>query len=209
MLAIHITFSLLSYLIVWGLFMWKPEREFRLVLIMVWLIIKDITQYAVQFKPIPIRKFDLSWLNSLYQQKQVSLRYYLVFLNRVYFFPLILTLYLMYLLISQTQIWDLHLSLRYLMVQENFVLFLTIVSWLFLVVKEDKDKEFIRTETSIVAAYGYYIVSVVLGILSTYIIYEQVQNLWSIWTIIAIMAWVLVFLVWVLLMEEDEDHVDT
>lgn len=202
-MTLKIVFSILSYLLMRGLFLWKPIWGSWLILIFVWLVIKDITLYIIQFKPIRMRSFDLSKLHSQYQQKQITIRYYITFLNRVYIFPLILTLYLVYLLISQTHIWDLQLSIRYLMIQENFLLLLTILSWLFLIVKENKDHEYIYDKESIVAAYWYYMVSVTLGLLSTYLIHQQVHDLEVIWTIIAIIAWILVFLVGVILVEDE------
>ena len=205
MKAIHIIISVFSYLIIWGLFSWKPNWESRLILATVCLIIKDLTLYIIEFSPVAISRIDLPKLHWLYQDQKISIRYYVIFLNRVYFFPLILTLYLVYLLITQTQLWDLHLSVRYLMVHENFLLFLTILSGVLLVVKEEKDEQFISTKKSLPAAYGYYLLSVWLWLLSTYLIYQQVNDLWNIGSIIAIIAGVLVFLVGVLLMEEEED----
>lgn len=71
--------------------------------------------------------------------------------------------------------------------------------------QEDKDKKFETTRMSMEASYAYYALSVILWLLSTYIIYGQTNDLDTIWSIISVIAGVLVFLVGVLLMEEEEE----
>ncbi len=201
----------LGWYMVWGgVFWWLGWADGRhtwwMLLILVALIIKDITQYAVQLDPIIITRYDLSRIQSWFATKQISARYYIAFLNRIYFFPFVLTVYLIYLLIQQTQLRDRHLSIWYLLLDETFLLVLTILSWLWLVYQDDQDDTYKTSSHSLVAAYMYYYLSAGLGILSTYIIYQQVQDLDTIWSLISVIAWVLVFLVWVLLIQEEEEE---
>lgn len=199
-----VLFRIFPYVVIFGLFRLAPQRELRLLLCLVWWIIVDITQIAVEFRPTKLTWYSLPILQKLFQQKKISIRYYLAIINRIYLFPILLTVYLIYLLIDQTQLRDLHLSVRFLVADEMVLLILTIVSGSGLVYQEEKDKKFETTRMSMEASYGYYILSVILWLLSTYIIYQQVQDLNTIGSVISVIAGVLVFLVGVLLMEDEE-----
>jgi len=194
------------YLVILALFRLAPQREMRLLLWLVWWIMVDITHYAVEFKPTKITGYSLPILQKLFQEKKISIRYYLAIINRIYLFPILLTVYLIYLLIDQTQLRDLHLSVWFLVADETVLLILTILSWVMLVYQEEKDKKFETTRMSMEASFGYYGLSIILWLLSTYIIYQQVQDLDTIWSVISVIAGVLVFLVGVLLMEEDGEE---
>jgi len=197
--------SLVWYLVWAGVFWWMWSRQARrLLLILVALVIKDITQYAIQLTPMTTTSYDLTKIKQWYMNQKISSRYYLAFVNRIYFFPFILTVYLIYLLIQQTQLRDLHLSVRYLLLDETVLLVITIVSGLWLVYQDDQDTKYKKTTTSLTASYMYYYFSALLGLLSTYIIYLQVSDLWAIGATISVIAGVLVFLVGVLLLEDDD-----
>jgi len=201
--SMWIIISVLSYLIVWVLFRLVPWWWVWLLLMLVFLVIKDISLYAIEFRPLTRTLIDWKKIQKQYTQNNISSRYYLALLNRTYFFPIILSVYLWYLLIQQTHLRDLDLSIRYLGINETALLLLTILSWIFLVYQEEKDTSFQNTTTSLTATYVYYLLSVVLWWLSAYIIYKQVHDLWTIWDTISVISWVLVFLVWILLMEEE------
>jgi len=200
----------LGWYLIWVIIFWllgfaDSQHTRRLLLILVALLIKDITQYAIQLTPMTTTSYDLTQIKQWYMDQKISIRYYLAFVNRIYFFPFILTVYLIYLLIQQTQLRDLHLSVRYLLLDETVLLVITIVSGLWLVYQDDQDTKYKKTTTSLTASYMYYYFSALLGLLSTYIIYLQVSDIWAIGATISVIAGVLVFLVGVLLLEDDKE----
>lgn len=94
------------------------------------------------------------------------------------------------------------------MLHETFLLTLTIVTWVFLVYQEEKDEQYILMRHSLLTTYRHIMLSIVLWLLSTYIIYQQTLDLGTIWLTISGIAWVLVFLVWILLVSEEDEQGD-
>ncbi len=198
--------SIWWYAIVGLLFLLMPSWTSILLWIMFFLIVKDVSVYAIDLTWwIPIARMDLWTVNDLYTSKKLSTAYFLALINRIYLFPVILTIYLVYLLIQQTQLRDLHLSNRYLLTNEQVLLLLTILSGVFLVYQQEEDKKYEIKSISRTSKVLYYALSIVLWWLTLYIISSQVKDLGGIGKVISLISWVLVFLVGVLLMEEDEE----
>ena len=195
--------SWVAYLILLLLFFLKPTWEIFLVMLAVFLILKDIYMYAIELIPMQKKTIDFGMVHSLYVSKSLWTAYFLSLLNRAYVFPFVLTSYFVYILVKQTEVLDLHLSRFFIMTSESFLLVLCLISWILLTYKQDKDKAFTKKHTSLLLSYGYLILSVVLALLTTYMVYTQVDELWAIGVIISIVSWVLLFLVWVLLMEDE------
>ena len=184
-----------------------PSWTSALLWVTFFLIVKDVSLYAIDLTWwIPVSRTDLWLVNDLYTQKKLSTAYFLSLINRIYVFPVVLTAYLVYLLIQQTQLRDFHLSKRYLLVNEQILLLLTILSGVFLVYKQEEDKKYEIKSISRTSKIGYYLLSIGLWGLTLYIIADQVQDLGGIGEVISLISGVLVFLVGVLLMEEEGEE---
>ena len=163
----------------------------------------------VDFTPLSSKQIDISKIKKDLKTKTVSQASIIALINRRWIFPVILTIYLVYLLIQQTQIRELHLSSIYLIFPEQLLLFFTIVSGLFLVYHDEIDQLYEIETRSLYLAYAYRWLSAILWLLSTYIIYQQVEQLWTIWVVISLIAGILIFLVGVMLMEDDSSVIDS
>lgn len=133
-----------------------------------------------------------------------SIRRSLAVMNRIGIFPVVLTLYLVYLLIDQTQFMNLHLEPVFIALDETFLMIVTLVSWVGLVAYEHAEKEYQYRKHSWTQTYQMIGLSVLLSVVTGLILIEQVSELGWIGLIIANIAMVLVFLVGVMLMEEEE-----
>ena len=195
--------SLIWFLIIWGFFFSGAFPTLPLLLVFYGLCVLVIFLLLVKIQPQKTTLIDFKKLNKEYASKDISTMYFFALLNRMYFFPWILTLYLIYLLIQQTQLRWRNLERRFLMLNEQVLLLLTILSGLFLVYKQEKDRIYQVEQHSSLLAIWYIWLSIFLWLITIIIINKQVSSLESVWRIIALLSWILVFLVGVLLMEED------
>lgn len=123
--------------------------------------------------------------------------------NQQYFFPILITLYLILLLIEQTSLRNLQASDIYLAVNQNFILFLVIISGIGTSREDEKIKEkYTMTTKSVWLFYLYIALCIFLSGLAIYIIYNQTIELGIIWIIISILSGILVGLVGIMLLEE-------
>lgn len=173
---------------------------FRLIFILVILVIKDILLYMVDFKATEVRTYDFARL----KHEKKSRFYYYLLRNRVYIFPILLTIYLLYLLVKQTQLWNLNNSIFYHILNENVLLTLVIISWIFTVFKEEKDKTYQIIKHSMTNTYLHIWLSVVLSLLAVYIVYIQVASLGRISYPISGISGILIFLIGVMIIQDDD-----
>lgn len=173
---------------------------FWLILVLVILVIKDTLLYMVDIQATKTTKYDMSKLKT---DKKNRLYYYLL-QNRVYIFPVILSIYLLYLLIKQTHLWNLHNNIFYQILNENILLWAVIISGILTVWKEEKDKHYQIIQQSFTQTYKHIWLSLLLSLLWVYIIYIQVASLWWISYIISGIAGILIFLIGILIIEEDD-----
>ena len=162
------------------------------------LIIKDVLIYLVKLKPttkIRIKNEEL-------RIKNWRLHRYLLY-NRAYIFPVVLVIYLIYLLIKQTHVWNMQNAITYLIINENVLLGIVLVSGILTIWKEDKDKQYQVVTESMRSTYISIWLSIFLSLLGTYIIYGQIIQLGRIAYIISAIAGVLIFLIGVMIVEED------
>ena len=162
------------------------------------LIIKDVLIYLVKLKPttkIRIKNEEL-------RIKNWRLHRYLLY-NRAYIFPVVLVIYLIYLLIKQTHVWNMQNAITYLIINENVLLGIVLVSGILTIWKEDKDKQYQEVKESMRSTYISIWLSIFLSLLGTYIIYGQIIQLGRIAYIISAIAGVLIFLIGVMIVEED------
>ena len=171
-----------------------------LILAFVALVIKDILVYFVDLKPTS----KITYIGTRKQETGIRGKlYYYLLMNRVYVFPVVLVMYLTYLLIKQTHLWNLQDTIFYQITNENVLLVIVIISWIFTVWKEDQDKKYQKIVTSMNSTYVSLALSIVLSLLWTYIIYEQTMSLWWISYFISSIAGILIFLIGVMIIEEE------
>ncbi len=159
-------------------------------------------------KPLSTMQLDHTKISGDLSSWTLAWRQGLAILNKHYLFPLLITLYLVILLVQQTQLRNLHLTSRYLALNPNFILFLVIASGLGTVYENPILDSYNIKQESLFSYYGYVTLAVGLSLLGTYIIHKQVVELGIIWMLIAVLAGVLIFLVGMMLLEEEEEEED-
>lgn len=167
------------------------------------LIIKDVLLYLVKLKPT--KKIGIGNLESGTGKQELKiwrLHRYLLY-NRAYIFPVVLVMYLIYLLIKQTHVWNMQNTIPYLIINESVLLGIVIISGILTIWKEDKDKQYQVVSESMRSTYISIWLSIFLSLLGTYIIYGQIMQLGRIAYIISAIAGVLIFLIGVMIVEED------
>lgn len=135
---------------------------------------------------------------------KISLWKALLLYNQHFIFPICISLYLMLLLIEQTQLRNLHINSLYLAINQNFILLLVVVSGI-ITSQEDEvlQKTYTMTTKSVWLFYLYIVLCLFLSGLAIYIIYNQTIELGIIWLIISILSGILVGLVGIMLLYEE------
>lgn len=172
------------------------------VSILPWLILIGGLLLSIEFTKTKATWFH--WWAFFDDFGKQSIRRSVSVMNRTGIFPVVLTLYLLYLLLDQTQFMNLHLQPVFLALDETLLMILTLISWVGLVAYEDAEKEYQYKQNTWSQTYQMLWLSTVLSIMTGLILIEQVSELWWIGLIIANIAMLLVFLVGVMLMEEEE-----
>jgi hypothetical protein len=127
--------------------------------------------------------------------------------NQHLVFPFLVTLYIILLLIEQTKLFGIDLWDMYLSINQNFILFLVIVSGIGTSreVKPNIEEKYILEKKSKIYAYGYYALVVWLSLLSLVIIRKQTLELWWVSYAISLLSSLLIALVGIMLTEEERN----
>lgn len=199
---------IIFFIIVFVLYKYEKIESYSIYLILVFvgILIKDILLYFVNVESKYFPKFDNSRLFKDFRRSRISFINYILVLNRNLLFPIILVWYMIYLLIWQTKLFWLEEISLYKAINSNYLLWVTIFSWVLTIFKEDIDKKYFYDEL-----VGWYfnkniILTIVLSLLWTYIIFEQVIKLWFLSYPISIISGILIFLVWISILEDDDSE---
>lgn len=165
-----------------------------------WYLLITAGILTTKFPKIKPLKFH--WIAFFEDFGEKSLARSFSILNRVGIFPIVLTLYLLYLVLDQTQFMNLHLHPVFLALDEQFLVIVVLISWIWLITYEAAEKEYQYKWDSWSQMYQMVWLSMVLSLVAGFIIAQQVNELWWIGIIIANTAMVLVFLVGIMLMNE-------
>ncbi len=168
------------------------------------LIIKDILIHFYEKKEIQTIKNDKKKLFNDYNKKKISSFYLISFLNRNYFFSIILVIYLIYLLIWQTHIFWLDKITLFKLINQNILLWVTIFSWILTISNEKQDKNYQIIEKNTKSINKSIILTIFLSTLWTYIILDQTIKLWLLSYAISIISWILIFLIWMSILDDEE-----
>lgn len=155
-------------------------------------------------QPMQMHRIDRKRLD--HDRELWTLKRYMQWLivNHAYIFPTVLTVYLAVLLIDQTYVFDLQVTWRYLLIDQTLLLGIVIGSGVLTVRGEEQRAVYETVVHSRALAYLYVLLAGTLSLLGTWIIMQQVADLGRIWPVIAILAGVLIWMVGMLLREEEE-----
>lgn len=208
-----IIISIILYIIVWVLLYWSATYWWNLPWVYRWilapsiLIAKDFFVFwnNAEIESITISHIDWDSISNDISFKKLPRWYPIVLLVRTYCFPFFLVVYLLYLLINQTQIRNLHISTAFLVLNKNFLLFMTIITWVIMIFWEKYDDTYMIKRNSLAFGWVYFLVISLLSIIWGYIVLQQILELGIIWMVIANVVVLLLFFVGLLLMEETEN----
>lgn len=204
--------SVVLWVVAAVILVWSWFRDIALPGIERWLLlplilcIKDTLLYGYLSEPIVSRMIDWQQVMDDRDKQQNPTWYPSVLANRIYVFPVLLTIYLLYLLIEQTWLWWLQYSIPFLALQSDILLVLMIVSGIALLFGSSYDEQYQKKYKSKKLVRAYIALSVVLSILGGYIVLQQVLTLGVLWIVIANIAWYIIFLVGLVLLDEEEDN---
>ncbi len=105
-----------------------PGAEWRLLLPLL-LLIREYFVYFFDSKNIHIDSLQVNWgeVQKDRDNQKLAWRYPIALANRMYIFPVVLTLYLVYLIVQQTGLFGWNYSILFLVLDEQLLLVLTIV----------------------------------------------------------------------------------
>ena len=202
--------SLITYIVFFLIFIslyniWILEKY--AVYLSMWLLfflIKDILLFFVDIKKITLIKTDINRVKKDFSSWSLSFWAYSLFFNRLYFFPTILVIYMLFILVNQLGLLEWKESV-YELIHTN-ILWITIVSWVLTTFKEDIDKDYQKTIKSSKTIDNNILLNYALSLVWAYIILLQTNWLWALSYIIGIVSGLLIFLVWISILEDDESE---
>jgi len=164
------------------------KYNIELVLLIVLFISKDVLKYFVDLSSFKERKFSYKML--FIDSNIDNLNLFLI-LNRNLFFPIVLVLYMIYLLAWQTHLFWWDKTEIFKMINQNYLLWITIVSGILTVFKDNLDeKYFVEVKKTPIFSI---ILTIWLSLLWTYIIFHQVMKLGFLSYPISIISGILIF----------------
>lgn len=145
-------------------------------------------------------RFD--WVNYFEDFSEKStLDSFLIF-NKNLIFPAILIIYLSSLVVKKTQFINLQLNPFFLVLEENFLMIVIIISWFFLGYSDWSNDNYYQIDSSVAHTYRIVIISIILSITSWIILLQQLVDIGQLWLGIVNIFMVLVFLIWLIILKE-------
>ncbi len=196
--------TIFPYVGLWGLFaasFWKNEFLIYQKYLFLWLlllILKDIFIHFIQIKPLKIKVLKTS-------DEEVWFFSRLIIFNRKKFFPSILIIYIVQLLVKQTNIWDLQNLIIFQIFSDNFLLIWVVISGILTLLKENLEEKYEEEIESMDYSILGIILSFSLSLLWAYMILSQTMRLGNLSYIIALISGLLIFLIWVMILEEEKE----
>jgi len=200
-----ITYIIFILIFVFLYKIWKFKNYWLyFVLWLVFIIIKTILDYFVWETKTYSKKFAFKILNKEFKKWKIWFINYILVLNRNIIFPFILTIYMIYLLINQTNLFELDNIKIFKFINQNYLFWITIFSWILTIFKENIDEKYLIEKMDNI--YKNVLLTVFLSVLWTYIIFNQVIKLWFLSYPISIISGILIFLVWISILEDNEEE---
>lgn len=207
----YFIFSSLLYIVSFGWLIGSAKRWWSLPRIYLWilspaiLIAKDffVVWQKASLHSLSLHTYDWAKIQDDQQSWKLPSWYSITLIVRKYVFPTFLTIYLLYLLIEKTAVWNLHVSTPFLSLNKSFLLTMTIVSWIVMFFGEKWDKRYTIHRSSITLSRFCFALIAIISVVWWYLILQEVMKLWVVWIIIANIVVLLLFFIWLLLLEED------
>jgi len=134
-------------------------------------------------------------LQEAVSRNEVSLLKALALVTRVRLFPFFLIVYLVYLFVSETHLWNLQYTRLFLSTDEYLLLVFVLATWIFSLRGEDETtKAYIMNKTSPVYGVVYLFLSVVFAGVGIWVVGAQTLSLWRIVHLLSSSTWVLISL---------------
>lgn len=199
-ISIYVVFFLIS---IYFYNIWTIEKvSVYLTMGLLFFLIKDILLFFVDIKEVTVIKNDIKKLKKDYKFWKLSFSKYYLFLNRIYFFPTVLVVYLLFILINQLGLLTLKDGI-YDLLNTN-ILWITILSWILTTFKEDIDTHYQKTIKTSTWLDKNILLTYWLSLSWAYIILLQTSWLWTLSHIISLVSGLLIFLVGISILEDDE-----
>ena len=201
--------SMVFYIIGALIFWWSWNWDIGLPYIELWLllpallIIKDIYVYTIQIRPIEHRHILRDKVDKDREEKTISVWYPITLANRVYVFPVIITVYLIYVIIQQTGLRQLDYSIWFLAWNEDILLLFVMASGVATLFGEERDLKYARRYRSMYTSRMYVLLSMILWILWGYIVLQEALALGVLWVVVANLAAIAIFWWWTWLIFHD------
>ena len=177
--------------------LWKYNNI--IILGFVSLFIKDIFTYlyisSENKKYIPL----ISVLIEDVKTEKVSIKYMYLFFNRLFIFPTLLVLYLFTLVVKQVALFSEHINLW----DWNTFLWIIILSGILTIFSESKDQKYMKEISTTKWVSFNVIITMLCALWWSYIISLQTAKLWFLHYPISIICGVLIFLIWLSIIEEE------
>ena len=155
-----------------------------------------------------LQVLDRSWLQQDLSLGKITRRESIGIRNHLIWFPVLLVVYLLHLVILQTSLWWRDSSIWFLLIDSTFLLALLIVSGLATIRESDLLQNYTKSISHIYIRYAYIWLCLVLGMGTYHILMTQLQSadqdLSYIYIAISICAWWLIWLVWIVIADEQE-----
>lgn len=185
---------------------------FLLYFRMLWRIILiigiGISTYIIDSTtPLLTRHLQVSQLQDDLQSGTIKWYHALHIRNSVIWFPVILVIYLSHLVIQQTGLLWRDTSIWYQLIESNILMMLLIVSGIATAWESDLADRYTHQRSSIYSRYWYILLCLCLALLTYYILQSQLSSPDSTWiyTAISICAWWLIWLVGMVIGDEQQD----
>ncbi len=200
------SYLLLAFLVVVSL-KYIVFQDFLLYYILAWtlLIIRDIIALSGISDTITHRVVDWRSFWNDRRTHSISLVDIFLFLNRTIFFPSFLIFYIILILLKQLDIFGFSDTLLSYSWIEYSLLGCVALTGLSTIFHEFIDDRYYK----VIKHYGrtrrFIILTIVLWLVGTAIIFRETSSLWFLSIPISIISWILIFLIGILLLEENEE----
>ncbi len=201
----------IKQLVIWVIWIWwivfSLFSNFQLLVSILVIVILWMLFFPIHWKDASFirKKIDFALLQKDVLEHKMSVFNALLLINQYRFFPLFSFLYLFSLFIKQTHFLDLQFSMWYLVTNDLFLLFATLCTWiLFSFWKEDDFKSYIKINNSVIMWLLFMILTLLLWVITTVIIWKHLAEIWVIGILISILSWIIILLLWLLIYKEND-----
>lgn len=166
-----------------------------------WLILKDIFMYTVDIKPTSLIVIDKDAMD--YDQLGIFKNF--IIWNRRRLFPFLLTFYIINIFIDQTHIFWLDKTRFLWFFNQQLQLILLIILGISTLFYENIEKKYEKKISSLNYSILWISLSFCLAFLWSFVILWQTSKLWNLSFFISLISWILIFLIWILTLNDDND----